>query len=288
MNREILIASVLAGLVATPVWAADLPTTKGPLAPPVDPPWSDIVISNNQIAVDFLGTSFGYTETGNGRLGTRPGKLDTEGHWVPGVSASVSVMRNWYVDNLYFKAEVSRSDGDTRYVGARQGGVYGSVVGSDGAIVTDTDFRLGKGFAIQPNFMVTPFLGIGSHDWDRKVNAGEDYTNGYYGAGLLLQYSPLSKFVLSADGLIGETFGSHIDISGPLGFSGALGDSVLFKLGLSGDYAVAGNVHINAGVEYVNFQYGQSAIYTPRNIATWEPASRTSNVLFKVGLGYAF
>ena len=42
----------------------------------------------------------------------------------------------------------------------------------------------GKGFAPQPDVMATPYFGVGYHDWDRMVNAGENYSHAYAGGGL--------------------------------------------------------------------------------------------------------
>jgi hypothetical protein len=246
------------------------------------PPPNWIVESNNQISVQYQSIHFDYAETQAGVL------LDTEKGWVPGVGVSVTVMQNWMIDNLYFNGSFAWYRGHTDYVGSLIGGVFGSVRQENGAIVRDFDFRLGKGFAVHRDFMVTPFFGIGSHDWDRKVNNGEDYTHGYWGAGLLLQWSPMSRLVVSADGLIGKTFDPNVFVHAIPGFvpdtSLDLGDSRLYKLGLSADYAITRNIHANAGIEYTNFHYGQSPVVN----GILEPDSKTENVTFKVGLGYAW
>ena len=77
-------------------------------------------------------------------------------------------MKNWFVDNLYLNAQLSYRNGDTHYTdqSIRSGG-FGSLTASDYAHVFDADFRIGKGFAIEPNFMLAPYLGFGSHEWDR-------------------------------------------------------------------------------------------------------------------------
>jgi hypothetical protein len=251
----------------------------------------DIVSSNNQLSLDFAAVNFGYKETGNGIFGTPTGTLDTETRWVPGVSVSLSAMQDWGLQNLYLSARYTYFNGNTSYVGGHlfPPTPFGSVRASDGATVNDIDARLGKGLALGPNVMMTPFFGMGYQDWNRAVNAGEDYTHAYYGGGLLLQVSPFNRLVLSADALVGETFDSHINVQGLNGFSGSLGNSMIYKLGLSGDYAITPTIHANAGVEYENFSYGMSAIHViPMCCAVWEPDSRTSNVTVRVGLGIAF
>jgi hypothetical protein len=244
-----------------------------------------ILDANNQVAVQFVSTNFDYEETVNGAT------FNTESNWVPGVGVSLSLMKNWGVRNLYFNAEFSWLNGKTDYVGAYQGEPFGSLKQKNGAIVHDYEFRLGKGFEFQQNLMVTPYFGIGTHEWNRKVNAGEIYSHKYYGGGLMVQYSPFPKFVLAANGLVGTTFDSEIEIksipdAGIVGSTLPLGDSTITKLGLSGDYAITRNIHVNAGVEWVNFDYGASPLDPTGRYN--EPDSTTSNVTTKVGVGYAF
>jgi hypothetical protein len=307
--QKTLVAATLAAAFAmgSGAYAADL-NAGGQRAGGQKDDWSadDIVIANNQVIAQFVTANFGYKETGDPARYSY-GTLDTEKGWVPGGGVSLSLMRNWFVSNFYFNAQYSYLNGQTSYVGsnvydlraAPVTGLYGSVRAKDGAIVNDADFRVGKGFNLQPNFMVTPYLGVGYHDWERRVNGGEEYSNGYVGGGLLLQWAPFSGVVLSAHGLAGTTFASHIDVAsygdtsavpartaiyGITGFSGDLGDSAIYRVGASGDYAVTRNIHVSAGVEWVEFKYGESAIY----YHYYEPNSSTRNTILKVGVGYAF
>ena len=281
-------ALVLAGaaLMALASWSAVANADPSTATPPA---MNAITTSDNQISVDFIDTDFGYTEYAAIAVPGTPvgGKLDTEGSWVPGVNASLSLMKNWIVDNAYFNAQFSYSSGSTRYVGETgRGGGYGAVVTSDTAKVFDTDFRLGKGFAVADNVMLTPYFGIGSHYW-RRGPFPESYSNGYAGAGLLGQVAASSQLVFSGYGLVGGTFGSGITVathSGIAGWSGDLGDSAAYKLGGSADFAITRNLHVNAGDDYSNFEYGRSP-FVNGNV---EPHSTTSNVSLKAGVGYAF
>jgi hypothetical protein len=258
-------------------------------AAPSASPAAAVVASNNQISVDFIDTGFGYTEYAAIAVpGTPVGaKLDTEGDWTPGVNASLSLMRNWIVDNAYFNAQLSYSGGSTRYVGETgKGGGYGSVTTNDTAKVFDSDFRIGKGFAVGDNAMLTPYFGVGSHYW-RRGPFPEHYSNGYAGVGLLGQIAASNQLVFSGYGLVGGTFDSSISVAthpGVVGWSAPLGDSATYKLGGAVDYAITSNFHLNAGVDYTNFAYGRSP-FVHGNV---EPHSTTGNVLLKVGAGYAF
>ena len=247
---------------------------------------SDIKTSNNQLGFQFISTNVDYTETYNGIT------LDTETGGVPGNAISISLMKDLWFGNDYIEAEYDYSSGNTKYVGGYIGPPatpYGSVTGTSGATLTDYSARYGIGQIINytddesaDDLMLTYFAELGHHEWDRGVNLGETYTHNHFGIGVLCQYSPASRLVLSANAMIGITFGSNIDVVGF--FSGALGNSTLYRAGVSADYAFVQNLHGNVGVEYTSFDYGISAVYG----GYLEPDSTTNYTTVRVGLGYAF
>ncbi len=245
---------------------------------------TDIVAVTNQVgSIQLISTSVNYTETANGTT------ADTESGSVPGYALSLSTMQDLWLGNDYIQVEYDHNSGHPNYIGAPLGGgAYGSVLGQSGATLANYSARYGTGFVIGDEAMLTPYIEIGHHSWDRGVNYGETYTHNYYGVGALGQCtSPVSGLVFTANALIGSTFGSNIDVgSGPglTGFSGALGNSTLYKFGLSADYAFTQNFHGNIGADYTSFKYGMSAVYG----AYYEPDSKTSYTTLKVGLGYAF
>jgi hypothetical protein len=194
-------------------------------------------------------------------------------------------MQNLGIPHLYFNAQFSYYDGKTDYTD------FGALQMKDPATVRDLDFRLGKGFDLHRSVMLTPFFGMGWHDWHRDLHQyNETYRHAYYGAGVLLQASPHAGLVLSADALIGRTFNAEIAVSDIPGFAPGstlpLGDAGMYKLGLSADYAVTRSLHVNTGVEWSHFKYGASP---PDPTGSYnEPESRTNHVAFKIGVGYAF
>ena len=239
--------------------------------------------SNNQVSVFNVTTNFNYKETVNGA------PFDTEKNWVPGIGASLSLMRSWFIDDLYVNTRFTWGSGKTDYVGAYFGQPFGSLVSTSGATVYDYDFRLGKALEFDLNLMMTPFFGMGYHVWDRLVNAGEDYSHAYAGGGLLIQWSFMSGFVLSVDGFVGGTCDSQIKVAtfGHIqGSTLALGNSTLYKAGVAGDYAITQSLHVHTSVEWLDFKYGKCALDPTRTFI--EPRSETSNVTVEFGLGYAF
>jgi len=260
---------------------------------------SDIVVSNNQLGIQSVLTNVDYTETGNGTLGTQTGTLDTETGAVPGIGLSLSMMNDLWLGNDYFEAEFDYSRGYTNYTGALctpTCGSYGSYVDTSSAVLTNFSFRYGSGISFKDRFMLTPYAELGYHKWDRGLSyiQTETYTNNWLGIGALGQYSPVSRLVLSANVMVGETFGSYITVNptpgpGGNGFSGSLGNSTLYKVGISADYAFMEHFHGTVGIDYTSFSYGMSAIYpVGGSYVAWEPDSKTNYTTVKVGVGYAF
>jgi hypothetical protein len=74
----------------------------------------DIVRANNQFSVDFAAVNFGYKETAPGGA-----PLDSESaSSAPGVSATISLMQDWGLRNVYFMARYTYFNGNTAYDGA--------------------------------------------------------------------------------------------------------------------------------------------------------------------------
>jgi hypothetical protein len=249
----------------------------------------DIKFSNNQIGVQATSINVSYTETNDGRLGTTAGTLSADAGRVPGYAISVSAMKDWFLGDDYLLFQYSKNKGQTEYAGSLvSGGPFGSVVQQNGATLTDYTLRWGKGFVVSQDVMITPFGEWGNHEWKRAVNQGETYTHNSLGVGALAQYSPIANLVLTANFLIGQAYGANISVAGPSGFSGALGNAGLYKVGLSADYAFTQNLHGNVGISYVAFKYGASANYPIGSSITWEPDSQTKYTTVSVGVGYAF
>ena len=251
---------------------------------------SDIEASNNQFVIQRISTNVDYMETGKGTTSSTTGTLDTETGNVFGYAMSLSWMDRG-VSNLYCEAEYNLSNGGTKYTGmSLNGGVFGSMLNTSSAKLTNFSARFGKGFLLHENFMLTPYVELSSHKWDRGVNSGESYSNNWLGIGALGQFSPVSELVFTANALLGNTEGSSISVNsgaGITGFTAALGNSVIFKAGLSADYAFTKNYHGNIGIDYTNFKYHISHV-VPVNGGSLEPDSRTNYTLVKLGVGYAF
>jgi hypothetical protein len=288
VQRDAVLATVFLLAASSSAVAADMALKARPL-PPVVECSNDIVRSNNQISVDIVGTKWDYLE--RDQLGI---PIDSEKGWVPGVQLTGSVMGCWLgFQNVYAMARYTYLNGHTDYW-AGGGPVTRNV---DGAVVSTGDFRLGKGFDVGTNWMLTPYVGAGLQQWDRDLSNAhgpfgyhEAYKHDYVGAGLLVQVSPISRLVLSANGLVGSTFDAKMVATQNGGFpippwTFGLGSSVIYMAGLAADYALTANLHVNIGVDYVDYKYGRSA-FNP--FGFFEPDSRTQNWTVKGGLGWSW
>lgn len=283
-------AAVLLAGAASVANAADMPLKAPPLAVPACP-GGDIVRANNQVSADFVET---YIDYGPEFLTGVGAPLDTEKGWVPGVRVTGSLMQNFgSFCNIYLMGSFTYLNGSTQYWAS--GGPV--TANTDGATVNNFDFRIGKGFGPSSNFMLTPYLGVGSNWWNRLLNGpfgyDEKYSHAYVGGGLLVQFSPAPRWVISADGLIGEAFDSSMTASptpGGVAIPGlfttfTLGNNPVYMVGASVDYAFTEHWHANAGVDYSYFSYGQSA---PNAAGFLEPNSTTSYTTVSIGVGYGW
>jgi len=277
--------------------AADMPVKAPPIvqSSPILGWISPILLANNQISLDAIGQNIDYLETVKG-------PFDTERGWQPGLQLTGSAMGNLGpITNVYVMGQFTWAKDHTHYVGGAGGSPYGSVVGASGAETKDFDFRLGKGFDVGQNWMFTPYFGAGYHVWDRNVTEGmpggyfEKYEHGYTGGGLLIQWAPTNQWVISANGLVGSTFSPQMTTSMNGAFAAPntfnLGSKLIWKAGLSTDYALTPQWHLNAGFDYTCFNYGASdwvPIPNRAGHAANEPDSRSGIWTVKTGIGYSF
>jgi len=294
--RNLTAASVLLLASAATATAADLsvsPRMPMKALPMMPSSASPILYVNNQLSLDAIGQNIDYLERS-----TVGAPLDSEKGWQPGIQFTGSAMGNLGpLTNVYIMGQFSWAKANTKYAGALCTlfgcGAFGSYVSTTGAETKDFDFRLGKGFDVGPNWMFTPYFGAGYHLWDRNLTGQygyhEEYEHSYAGGGLMIQWAPTNQWVLSANGLVGSTFSPQMtsSLNGGAAITPAtyhLGSKLMWKAGLSSDYALTPQWHLNAGVDYTYFNYGISEVHNDQ----LEPDSRSGIWTVKGGFGYSF
>jgi hypothetical protein len=305
MRRTCIALLALALCPTSGAFAADMPVKAYKAPPVVGCANNAITAANNQISLDYATTSLDYVEYNpSDPVFANPAipagaALDSEKNWLPGVTGTGSAMFNvGSVCNVYVFGRASYFSGNTNYWEAT------GPLGITHSSIWEDDFRVGKGFDLAPNWMLTPYLGGGYRDWVRNLCQGgacfgggyhEDYSNGYVGAGLMVQFAATPQLVLTGSGLVGSTVGSQLDggpltngLAGIVPFSTSLGNSVMYKIEGSADYAFTQQIHGNVGIEYTNFKYGQSGQFFDGLGPAIEPNSRTQTITVRAGLGYAF
>lgn len=252
---------------------------------------------NNQARIQLINTDLDYDEY-SGEYGTVPGLLSSESGANSGVSFSLSMLRDVIFGNDYFNLQYSRVRGNTNYVGStfEASAGYGSLRDTSGAKLTDFSMSYGKSIQITPSFLLTPYIQVAHHEWQRLVNNGQTYRHEVIGLGVMSQLSLNNKLVLGANVMLGRLVDSRINVKAIESlfpsFKTALGNAVLCKAGVNADYAFTQHIHANIGFDYSRFKYDDSAIvYFPNNPAVravYEPKSDSTYRTLSVGLGYAW
>lgn len=272
-----------------PAQAADLTLRPSYSASESMPLRLNILDANNELNVDFMANGQHYLESSEGY------KQDNEQGWQTGVSVSASVMRDLLTPNLYLFGRFEWSKGTTDYKGALSSyPVYGSYTAKTDATITNEDFRIGKGFGLTDGSMYTPYIGFGARQWIRSLQGAygydERYTHEYVGVGLLAQFVPTDRWVLSFNGLIGSTLSPEMTASSNGGaaiprMKFDLKRSIYYQAGLGVDYAMTRHLHANAAIDYEGYKYGSSEV---NSYNLYEPSSNSDNVKLKAGLGLSF
>jgi hypothetical protein len=129
----------------------------------------------------------------NGLCGNRwqswsaPGSLDTENGNIPGFGLSATSMSDWALGNDYLQFDFNYSNGNTDYVGSyiNSNAGYGSLKSSSTAHIYNYSARYGKGFSMSKQTMLTPYVELGHHRWERGLSATQDETYSHNYGGLV-------------------------------------------------------------------------------------------------------
>ncbi len=249
----------------------------------------DIRASDNAVWVTSGGSYMDYAETASGG-----GTLDSEKGWMQSWAAGASFLTiddgKAPLRNLYARLEGSVTTGTTAYSGHYWNGTPATT--TTDATVWTVAGRVGRAFAVTPTVMLIPYGELGFRSWDRDITGtggyDETYRNGDFAGGLMAQYSPVPKVVLTADGGAGYTFLAHMHAGAPLSADYDLGGQPTWHVGGQAGYAFAKQWEAISTVNYAAMAFGASSAVPTSLGSTYEPNSTTDETTVRVGVAWHF
>ncbi len=273
MKAELITAAALGlAAAATPAQAAD------------DFPFR---ANDNAVWATIGGQHLNYAETWQGQT------PDSESGWLPGGSVGASILT---VDdgraplrNFYARLEGSYSAGAADYRGQYQNGTATTTT-TDETVITGSA-RVGRAFMLLPVALI-PYAELGYRYWDRNITGSggydETYHNLSYAGGLMVQYSPMRRWMLTGDGAFGYTFQARMHAQEPYNANYTLGGEPTWHVGGQVGYTFSRQWEAIGLVRYTQLGYGLSpGVNTPLGTAM-EPDSITRETTLQVGLSYHF
>lgn len=246
---------------------------------------------DNSVSLSFLYSHVGYGERLNGP--SQP-YLDTDSGFTGGGRIALTGLKDDLLPNLYLRVSFSQVSGGLHYNGGIQNanGTTSPLQMTEHSKMTDWAVRLGQGFVIARPVLLTPYITFGTHTWDRgePASAGapydytEQYSNKYFGGGMLFQVAATRRTVISVNLAYAETVRPQIDVPSQQLHEG-LGTSPWKRAGLSIDYRPTANESLFAGARFTTFSYGQGPLVPISSTqAALEPYSKTDVVDYMLGL----
>ncbi len=251
----------------------------------------DIMASNNEVGIASISQNINYSELDSLQSFGGP-SLDSEQGSPGGYAFTVSVDKDLWSTNNYLALGYSSTSGTTNYTGGVMSGsgTYTPLSAISGARTSDYYARVGTTFIPGDHTMVTPYLEYGNHTWDRNVGQStsfgyaETYTHDYAGAGMLLQFAPVDKLVLTADLFMGTMLNASISAAS-LGTQSMTDPNMLTRIGVGLDYRLWHDIHLTLGFDQVQYSYSGSAVSSTGFL---EPPSNTTLQVTSIGLAYGF
>ncbi len=249
-------------------------------------PSSAILRANNEVGIAVTGNLINYQE----HVPASYGPSDTESGWTPGFNLKAISMGNLGgIPNLYGQVNLTYDSGSIAYKGAV---LYRPYDDTDRSTMYRVVGRLGKGFFLSPNAMVTPYLALGYQHWNRDLVGPygyvEDYSAFLFGIGAKGQYALTNRLVLGAHAEFLAVVNGHMTpkirgLGNILGTS-QFGMSGEEDVGLNVDYRIDGPVHLFGGLNYIHYNYTGGLF----NFGAFEPFSATNLFRVEAGVAYSF
>jgi hypothetical protein len=259
--------------------------------------------ANNVIGFSLGSQHQNYREFQNGAT------IDSnKGDVKPSYRLYATAQRDWLgIRDLYLGASVSYASGSNTYDGSLVNLITGEqtpVTNRTPTRLFDWNLRAGKAFTLNQaaTLQMIPYLDYAQHRWDRLDGGSygdysEHYSHSVISLGVIGQYSPSEKLMLSAETQLGHLYDASVrarSLEGTLYLGdgyyirGADGPIVLgshnsVMFGLGADYAVTTTFHVTANYRWQRFGYGMGV-----NNGFQEPTSKTIMQRVEVGIALTF
>jgi hypothetical protein len=257
---------------------------------------------NNSMSLAYQALGFYYNEPSDTDPGISFGLgsnyLDYEQGTLPGFKIAASMMSSGDT-HLYLQGEYGFANGNADYTGFTQGPSPAPITGTTAETILEYGARIGLGFDVGQDWMLTPYIGLGGRHWKRDLGPNglggeliETYNHLYAGAGSLIQYAISPRFVATGNVFIGHLFNASIDDPTD-GLQHASLDTwqPMIRLGLEADYAASRAFHVFTGIDFTHFGYGQTGVFPAPGfpgLGVEEPISWTNETAFTVGMRLGF
>jgi hypothetical protein len=204
-------------------------------------------------------------------------------------------------NSIYAGADFRYGGGTTTYDGSDQAGNPSASTTSNQLL--NIEGRLGYTFSSdrQERLLTSPFIGLGYHQWNRDIASTpgsiglvEDYSWGYVGPGLRLDYQASPQLDIGLDAKLMLMFNGKIDAkiknAAATSGSGELGNALQYAIELPITYHLSQDANSNVDLKLTPYYRSQNIDRGPRfGIGTGsaqEPASNTS--VYGITLGTQF
>ena len=253
--------------------------------------------SNNTISLAATGTLQDYQEA-------LPSPSDIESGWMPGFRLGISGMNPQNANSgplLYFTLHYGYQNGNLLYQGANIV-THQPLDSTDHSQTQMVSIRIGKGFFVSQRVLLTPYFLYRFVDWQRdlqnSLGQAEHYETNSAGLGLLAQWAPAHRWVLTgrlawAEGFSGTVKGTH----GILGPTVPLHPGATLQAGLQAAYRLQERWHLFGGLRFTHYDFGGSPTFVGEVVEPigapvyglfHEPASQTNRFTVLVGVAYRF
>ncbi len=258
-------------------------------------PLQTLLAADNEVGIAAVGTLQNYQEA-------LPSPSDTESGWMPGFRFELSGINPVLPSSaslVYFSVRYQYNSGNLNYQGFSLA-THQPVSTTDAATLQQVSVRIGKGFQLGSRGLLIPYFQYRFQDWERSlqnaIGQREHYESNSAGVGLLGQWTPAHRWVLTgdlawADGFSGTVHGTHGILSPVL----PLHPGSTLQAGLTADYRFQGPWHLFAGLKFVHYSYAGSPPfygYVPSAHALAgplrEPGSQTNLFSALFGVAYHF